>query len=79
MMILGVAFSSLDPILSVVVSLEYKSPFVITGKILELKSAVDRMAGDSMSDHLALANIMAAWDGLNSRGGQSKVRRNTAL
>ena len=58
MMILGVAFSCLDPILSVVVSLEYKSPFVITGKMLELKAAVDRMAGDSMSDHLAIANIM---------------------
>ena len=33
MMILGAAFSCIDPILSVVTYLEYKSPFVATGKI----------------------------------------------
>ena len=34
---------------------------------------VDRLAGESASDHLAQANVMAAWDGLNSRGGQAKT------
>ena len=26
-----------------------------------------------MSDHLTIANVMAAWDGLNAKGGQAKV------
>jgi len=73
MMILGAAFSCIDPILSVVTYLEYKSPFVATGKIKELNSVIDNLSGDTMSDHLTIANVMAAWDGLNAKGGQAKV------
>lgn len=73
MMILGAAFSCLDPILSVVTYLEYKSPFVTSSKMTELTGSVDRMSSGTMSDHLTVANVMAAWDGLNSKGGQAKV------
>ena len=73
MMILGAGFSCLDPILSVVTALEHKSPFVVTNKSRELAEAVDRLAGETASDHLVLANVMAAWDGLSSRGGQAKT------
>ena len=82
MMILGAGFSCLDPILSVVTSLEHKSPFVVTSKSRELAVAVDRLSGETASDHLAQANVMAAWDGLNSRGGQAKtcgIQVNTAF
>ena len=73
MMILGAGFSCLDPILSVVTALEHKSPFVVTSKARELAAAVDRLARETGSDHLAQANVMAAWDGLNSRGGQART------
>ena len=82
MMILGAGFSCLDPVLSVVTSLEHKSPFVVTSKSRELAAAVDRLSRETASDHLAMANVMAAWDGLNSRGGQAKtcgIQVNTAL
>ena len=42
MMILGAGLGCLDPILSVVASLEHKSPFVVTSKARELAEAVDR-------------------------------------
>ena len=67
MMILGAVFSCLDPVLSVVSYLEHKSPFMTTGRMLELKDAVDRLSSNTMSDHLTVANIMATWDAINSR------------
>ena len=82
MMILGAGFGCLDPILSVVTSLDHKSPFVGTSKSRELAEAVDRLSGETASDHLAQANVMAAWNGLNSRGGQAKtygIQLNTAF
>ena len=39
----------------------------------ELNSVIDNLSGDTMSDHLTIANVMAAWDGLNAKGGQAKV------
>ena len=68
MMILGSVFSCLDPILSVVTSLDGKSPFYVSvNKRKESEAAADRMSSDTFSDHLAVANAVAAWDGLNSR------------
>jgi len=77
MMILGAAFCCLDPVLSVVTSLDAKSPFHVTvHKGKDAAGAVDRLAANTVSDHLAVANAVAAWDGLNSRHNSS--RRNEA-
>jgi len=72
MMVLASALCCLDPVLSVVTCLENKSPFLITSKTKELGQAVDRLAADTVSDHLAVANAVAAWDSLSSRGGQAR-------
>jgi len=72
MMVLASAFCCLDPVLSVVTSLDNKSPFLVTSKTKELGKAVDNLASDTVSDHLCIANSVAAWDSLNSRGGQAR-------
>ena len=74
MMVLGAVFSCLDPVLSVVSCLEYKSPFIVTNKTRELMAAVDMMASNTLSDHLSIANILSVWEGFNARGGQAKTR-----
>ena len=72
MMVLGSAFCCLDPVLSVVTSLDNKSPFLVTSKTKELGQAVDRLATATVSDHLAVANAVAVWDSLSSKGGQAR-------
>jgi len=72
MMVLACAFCCLDPVLSVVTSLDNKSPFLVTNKTKELGKAVDNLASETVSDHLCVANAVAAWDSLNSRGGQAR-------
>ena len=67
MMVLASAFCCLDPVLSVVTSLDNKSPFLVTGKKKELGQAVDRLAAETVSDHLGVANAVAAWDRLSAR------------
>ena len=42
MMVMGCAFSCLDPVLSVVTALDYKSPFHISGKV-KLKGKFEKM------------------------------------
>ena len=64
MMVLAAALSCLDPVLSVVTALENKSPFCLTTRAKESAAAMDRMAADTASDHLAVANAVACWDGL---------------
>ena len=72
MMVLASAFCCLDPVLSVVTSLDNKSPFLVTNKSKELGQAVDRLASETVSDHLSVANAVAAWDSLGARGGQDR-------
>eukprot|EP00092_Neocalanus_flemingeri_P037030 GFUD01040313.1.p1 GENE.GFUD01040313.1~~GFUD01040313.1.p1 ORF type:complete len:850 (-),score=282.83 GFUD01040313.1:55-2604(-) len=72
MIVLGAAFCCLDPVLSVVTCLDNKSPFLVTNKTKELGQAVDSLASATVSDHLAVANAVAAWEGLNSKGGQAR-------
>ena len=72
MMVLAYAFCCLDPVLSVVTSSENKSPFLVTNKTKELGNTVDNLASETVSDHLCVANAVAAWDSLNSRGGQAR-------
>jgi len=62
MMILGCALSCLDPILTIIAALEYKSPFFIT-KNRESVKAMDKLSCETMSDHLAVANAFAGWYG----------------
>ena len=75
MMVLAAAFSCLDPVLSVVTALESKSPFCLTVRTKEAGKAMDRLAADTVSDHLAVANAVACWDGLQARGlgGQART------
>ena len=47
LMVLASAFCCLDPVLSVVTSLDNKSPFLVTRKMKELGQAVDRLASDT--------------------------------
>ena len=71
MMVLASAFCCLDPILSVVTSLDNKSPFLVTNKTKELGEAVDNLASDTVSDHLSVVNAVAAWDSLEQQGRTS--------
>ena len=64
MMVLAAALSCLDPVLSVVTALENKSPFCLTSRAREAAQAVDQLAADTASDHLAVANAVACWDGI---------------
>ena len=50
LMVLVSAFCCLDPVLSVVTSLDNKSPFLVTQKMKELGQAVDRLASDTVSE-----------------------------
>lgn len=75
MMVLAAALSCLDPVLSVVTALENKSPFCLTSRAKEAGQALERLAADTASDHLAVANAVACWDGLMARGlgGQART------
>ena len=64
MMVLAASLSCLDPVLSVVTALENKSPFCLTSRAREAAQAVDQLAADTASDHLAVANAVACWDGI---------------
>ena len=74
MMVLGAVFSCLDPILSVVSCLEYKSPFTVTSKTREQMAALDMLSSNTLSDHLCIANILEVWEGFNARAGQTRTR-----
>jgi len=60
MMVLASVFSCLDPILTIVAALEYKSPFHLTKNNESVKS-MDALAFETCSDHLAIANAFEAW------------------
>jgi len=60
MMILGCIFSCVDPILTIVAALEYKSPFYLTSNRESVK-AIDRLSNETQSDHMTVANAFAAW------------------
>jgi len=60
MMVLASVFSCLDPILTIVAALEYKSPFHLTKNDESVKS-MDILAFETFSDHLAMANAFEAW------------------
>ena len=64
MMVLAAALNCLDPVLSVVTALENKSPFCLTSRARQASQAVDQLAADTASDHLAVANAVACWDGI---------------
>ena len=64
MMVLAAALNCLDPVLSVVTALENKSPFCLTSRAREAAQAVDQLSADTASDHLAVANAVACWDGI---------------
>ena len=70
MMGLASAFFCLDPVVSVVTSLDNKCLFLVTHKSKDKELA--RLASETVSDHLFLANAIAAWDSLGARGCQAR-------
>ena len=71
LLLLGTVLSCLDPVLSVVTSLDTKPAFTVTSRPGELARAVDSLAAETCSDHLAIANAVACWDGLSGGGGRA--------
>lgn len=73
MLVLGCVFSCLDPVLSVVSCLEYKSPFIVTSKTRDQMAAMDMLASNTLSDHLTIANILSVFDGFDAKAGQART------
>ncbi len=72
MILLGAIFSCLDPVLSVAASLSFKDAFVIPlGKEEMVDKIRRKLAGNSRSDHLLMANVMLQWEH-HSRNGTTR-------
>lgn len=68
MLLLGAIFSCLDPILSVVVTLDYKDPFLLPmGKEREADYKRSILAEDCLSDHLFYHKILKLFDSVHDR------------
>ena len=67
-MVLVSAFCCLDPVLSVVTSLDNKSPFLVTQKMKELGQAVDRLASDTVSEVPVWAGAVSVQAGHRPQG-----------
>ena len=78
MLLLSVLFRCVDQVLTIVCATAYRNPFVLPMGAKEKREAlraVQRFAGSSRSDHIALLNAYNEWSHARRRGGRSAANR----